>query len=416
MQIEIVLVEDEGWSRLRPLTWLRPAADLFVGARTNAERWKAATKTDPMVVCRHAVAALDPARRTAVPPVGRSLRLWVRDRWVPDSGWASGAIGRGRAHFVHDGTVVAVLTEAEPPSGPTPGSDPFWQGLAQSVAGGEEVRAEGSFLNEVSDLIPLSASWLVRDLEDQIVKLPPAASFGDGFAYAPDRIRVGTGCRIDRGAVLDAREGVIVLGAGTVVFPHTWIRGPFGCRENCLLLGGRIGGGSYLGPDCRVRGEVEASTLHGFVNKAHDGFVGHSYVAEWVNLGALTTTSDLKNNYGTVHLEAYGRRVETGQQKIGSVIGDHAKTRIGAMLNSGSVIGLAANLFGDAGIFPRWVPDFSWGVGSDASEYDLERCLTTVDTVMGRRGLVCPPVLREAIGQAFRQSQADRDRFLGRQR
>jgi hypothetical protein len=181
-----------------------------------------------------------------------------------------------------------------------------------------------------------------------------------------------------------------------------------------MLLGGRIGGGSYFGPHCRVRGEVEATTLLGYVNKAHEGFVGHSYLAEWINLGALTTTSDLKNNYGVVRLDAYGRTIDTGERKIGSFLGDHAKTRIGAMLNSGSVIGVAANLFGEASVFPKWIPDFIWGVGRQASEYAWNRCLRTVETVLSRRGQTCTDELRDALRVAYSESRRERERFLGR--
>ncbi len=424
---QIVLVEDEGWRRLRPLTWLRPAAGLFVGARSNAERWADATGISPAVLCRLEIAALEPAARIVAAPAGGAMRLWVRDRWIPDESWALEAIGDSTpACWVKGDTVVAVRTDARaaaPAAPAVPAAAPAAPAACDSahldwdeLARGKERRAlsSGAWIDELSDLIREAALRIEPDLAALAARIPPARSFGDGFPYGHERIRVEPGCRIDHGAVLDAREGTIVLGAGTVVFPHTWIRGPFGCRESCFLLGGRIGGGSYLGPHCRVRGEVESSTFQGFDNKAHDGFIGHSYLGEWVNLGALTTTSDLKNNYGPVHLEAYGRRIETGERKIGSFFGDHAKTRIGAMLNSGSVIGLAGNIFGDPGIFPKWAPDFCWGAGPEAREYELFRCLQTVDVVLGRRGKACTPELRSAVEIAFRESQADRDSAFDR--
>lgn len=408
--MEILLVEDSGWESLRPLTWLRPAGDLFVGAYTNRERWAAASGCSARIWCRPEVAHLMP-HGVDNRPEGGGLRLWARDRWVPDTAWVRSAIGRtAPAAWFSDERIVAVLTDAAAPAETALGSDSFWETLA---AGTERLSTpKGRLLEELPDLISAGEEHLKRDLDGMLVGSASPAGCGDGVAYALDRIRIGPGCRVDHGAVLDAREGPIVLGAGTSVFPHTWIRGPFGCRNDVMLLGGRIGGGSYFGTASRVRGEVEASTFHGYANKAHDGFVGHTYVGEWVNLGALTTTSDLKNNYGPVHLEIDGRRVETDQIKIGAFVGDHGKTRIGALLNSGSVIGLAANLFGDATVFPKWVPDFAWGVGAGAGEYAFDRCMETVRTVLARRGHVCSPEHLEAFRIAFEQSRPARQRFL----
>jgi len=406
--MRIVLVEDGGWRGLRPLTWLRPAGDLLVGGRTNAERWEEPDSRPVSVLCRPEIASLDPKRRCAGIPAEPRTRLWVRDRWIPDRAMIDDAVSEGAPKaWLKDGVVVAARCEVSPPAGETPGNDPFWAALAEGCPRVEP--AGGAWIGGLADLVAESAARIEGDLERDLARMAPPQDFGDGAAYAPGRIRLGKGCQVDHFALLDAREGAIVLGPGTRVFPHTWIRGPFGCRENCLLLGGRIGGGSYFGPGCRVRGEVEASIFHGFDNKAHDGFVGHSYLGEWVNLGAMTTTSDLKNNYAPVRLQAYGEQVGTGQRKIGSFIGDHVKTRIGSLLCTGSVIGLASNLFGETTLFPKWVPDFLWGVGADAEEYDLERCLRTAATVLERRGHVLSDDLRRAFEIAFLATGADRD-------
>lgn len=416
--MRIILAEDQGWEKLRPLTWLRPAGALLVGSRSNLERWRIETGHESVILCRTEIAAL---REDTIqePPGGREWRLWVRDRLIPGPDWACEAVSEeSAAAWSHDGSIVAVRTERPAPTDCDPSSRRFWESLAE----GTEIAPleSASLLVELSDLVSESTKRIEADLSCDLIDYeliePPERSLdcGKDQAYEPELIHISEDCRVDLGAVLDARDGPIILGAGTVVFPHTWIRGPFGCRENCMLLGGRIGGGSYFGPECRVRGEVEASTFQGYVNKAHDGFVGHSYLGEWINLGALTTTSDLKNNYGVVRLDAYGRVVDTGQQKVGVFMGDHAKTRIGAMLNSGSVIGVAANVFGEASVFPKWIADFAWGVGDAADEYALETCLETVETVMNRRDRACSTELRAAIEVAFKKSRDDRKRFLGR--
>jgi hypothetical protein len=156
------------------------------------------------------------------------------------------------------------------------------------------------------------------------------------------------------------------------------------------------------------------SVLLGWSNKAHDGFVGHSYLGEWVNLGAMSTTSNLKNTYGPVRVPAGEGFEATERTKVGSVIGDHTKTAIGSLLATGSAIGVGVNLFGATGLAPRRVPSFVWGVGADAQEHDLERCLRTADRAMERRGASLSAARRETLRAAFAATAAERRRFLER--
>jgi UDP-N-acetylglucosamine diphosphorylase/glucosamine-1-phosphate N-acetyltransferase len=148
------------------------------------------------------------------------------------------------------------------------------------------------------------------------------------------------------------------------------------------ILGGSVGEVS-IGPVCRIHGEVEASVVLGYSNKAHDGFLGHAYLGCWVNLGAMTTNSDLKNNYGNVRLWTPEGDVDTGERKLGCLLGDHVKTAIGTLLNTGTVVEAGSNLFGAAQP-PKYVPPFSWGA---EGTYALEKFLATAALVMGRRGV-----------------------------
>jgi UDP-N-acetylglucosamine diphosphorylase/glucosamine-1-phosphate N-acetyltransferase len=404
--METVLVEDSGWEALRPLTWLRPAASLRVGAWTIAERW--GRFGGPLRwLCRPVIAPLIPEPAGALPE--GVDRVWVRDRWIPDE--AVGVLladGPELAAWTHQGKVWAVRTGSVPEGRAAAGTDAFWEHLAA----GASVRAlpqEPRALSALSDCIRHHESLFATDLEEILAASPVRGDHGDAAVYGAERIRIAAGSRCDHGVVLDAREGPIVLGERTQVFPHTWIRGPFLCLEDCHLLGGRIGGGTVLGKACRVRGEVEASVFLGHDNKAHDGFVGHSLLGEWVNLGALTTTSDLKNNYGTVHLDAYGRSFDSGLMKVGAFLGDHVKTRIGTMLNTGSVLGLGANVFGDAGVFPKWIRDFSWGAGPGAATYEWDRFLATATVVLSRRGSSMNEPLRTALHAAFDRAREERE-------
>ncbi|HQV31343.1 MAG TPA: hypothetical protein PKV71_05675, partial [Calditrichia bacterium] len=139
-----------------------------------------------------------------------------------------------------------------------------------------------------------------------------------------------------------------------------------------------------IGPVCKVGGEVEGCIIHGYSNKQHDGFLGHAYLGEWVNLGADTNNSDLKNNYGNVTVQLNGHSIDTRERFVGLMMGDHSKTGINCMLNTGTIVGGSCNIYG-AGLPPKFVPSFSWGSAEGLSRYNFEKAKALAATVMGRR-------------------------------
>ncbi|MBN3033500.1 MAG: hypothetical protein JW873_05335 [Candidatus Saganbacteria bacterium] len=209
---------------------------------------------------------------------------------------------------------------------------------------------------------------LKEDLEDDLRVIGAGVKgqvHSSAVLYAPENMLIETGAEIEAGAVLDARGGPIYVGRNTIVRPHSYLRGPLS-----------------LGPECRIGGEVTHSIFHGYANKAHYGFIGHSYVGEWVNLGAGTTNSNLKNNYGTVKVRVGGKEVDSGQQFLGCFIGDYAKLGIGTLITTGAVIGLGANVLGGK-ITPKYVPNFQW---DEKTKYRLEDFLKAAEAMMARRG------------------------------
>jgi UDP-N-acetylglucosamine diphosphorylase / glucose-1-phosphate thymidylyltransferase / UDP-N-acetylgalactosamine diphosphorylase / glucosamine-1-phosphate N-acetyltransferase / galactosamine-1-phosphate N-acetyltransferase len=156
-----------------------------------------------------------------------------------------------------------------------------------------------------------------------------------------------------------------------------------------------------FGPECRVRGEVSASVFLGYSNKSHDGFVGHSILGHWVNLGAGTTTSNLKNTYGPVRLEVDGERIETGRINVGSLIGDHAKTAIGTMLGTGTVISAGANVFG-APMPPKYIPPFAWGCTKE--RMTEEGFLRVAERVLARRNVAFSAERRDSLRLTYQRS------------
>lgn len=205
----------------------------------------------------------------------------------------------------------------------------------------------------------------------------------------PERIHLGDGARLGAGVVLDATQGPIVIAENANIMHGAVIIGPVYIGPGSVIkVAARIYPGTSIGRSCKIGGEVEDSIVIACSNKQHDGFLGHSYLGSWVNLGADTNTSDLKNNYGSIRIRLDGREIETGTTFLGSLVGDHAKTSINTMLNSGTTIGVFANVFG-AGFPPKEVPRFAWGM--DGTRYDIEKAVALAKVVMARRNEVLSP-------------------------
>ncbi len=216
----------------------------------------------------------------------------------------------------------------------------------------------------------------------------------EGTVEEPNAVRgnkkdvyIAPGASVHPMVVLDAEHGPIYIDEGVVVHPYSRIEGPCYIGKESVLLGAKCREGNSIGPACRVGGELEESIIHGYSNKYHDGFLGHAYVGEWVNLGALTTNSDLKNDYSNVEVMLDGRRsINTGSTKVGSIIGDHVKTSIGTLLNTGSYVGAMAIIMATGKPLPKFIPSFAWFLeGVVTKGFGKGKLYETAQTAMGRR-------------------------------
>jgi len=205
--------------------------------------------------------------------------------------------------------------------------------------------------------------------------------------YQPENILIEEGAEVEALAVLDARGGPIYIGKSTIIRPHACLKGPLS-----------------IGPDCRIGGEVSHSIFHANSNKSHYGFIGHSYIGEWVNLGAGTTNSNLKNNYSTVKMRSGEKEIDSGEQFLGCAIGDHAKLGIGTLIPTGAVIGTCANIFG-GGMIPKFVPAFSWGI---TEEFKFDKAIEMIRQVMQRRGKELSGEGKELLRQVFLATAGER--------
>ncbi|GBD06801.1 Bifunctional protein GlmU [bacterium HR21] len=205
------------------------------------------------------------------------------------------------------------------------------------------------------------------------------------WIQAPERVWIAPTAELAPGVVLDAREGPIIIEEGAIVQPQVVLFGPCSVGKHSLLRAhATIGRFTAIGEHCRIGGEIAHSVVHAYANKQHEGFVGHSYLGEWVNLGAGTTTSNLKNTYGSVRLRLPSGERETGLQFLGTLCGDHTKTAIGTRLRTGAVLGVSANIL-TGGMDARLVPSFSWGDAAHPQPYQLDKALEVARRVMARR-------------------------------
>jgi UDP-N-acetylglucosamine diphosphorylase/glucosamine-1-phosphate N-acetyltransferase len=226
-----------------------------------------------------------------------------------------------------------------------------------------------------------------------------------------DNIFIDEGAKVKPGAVLDAEEGPIIIRPGAKIFPNATIEGPaFVGRDSLIKIGAKIYEGTTIGEVCKVGGEVEESIIHSYSNKQHDGFLGHAYLGMWVNLGADTNNSDLKNNYGTVKVHVDGEMVDSGSLFVGLFMGDHSKSGINTMFNTGTVVGVSCNVYG-GGFPPKFIPSFTWGGAEGLVEYRLEEAIETARAVMGRRKIELTPANEELLGKIFGDTTQDRARL-----
>lgn len=222
------------------------------------------------------------------------------------------------------------------------------------------------------------------------------------IVYGEENIFIEEGADI-KASVLNAESGPIYIGKNAVVQEGSLIRGSFALGEGSTVnMGAKMRGDSTIGPHCKVGGEISNSILFGFSNKGHDGFLGNSVLGEWCNLGADTNTSNLKNNYDQVKLWSYAKRgfINTGQQFCGLMMGDHSKCGINTMFNTGTVVGVSANIFGDG--YPRnFVPSFSWGGATGFIPYQLNKAFETAERVMSRRHIELTTLDKEILKHIF---------------
>jgi UDP-N-acetylglucosamine diphosphorylase / glucose-1-phosphate thymidylyltransferase / UDP-N-acetylgalactosamine diphosphorylase / glucosamine-1-phosphate N-acetyltransferase / galactosamine-1-phosphate N-acetyltransferase len=383
--------------QFEPFALTRPVSELRAGTSLIRRRWEAATGlvSARFISSSHLADFEEPHAPPAAPlsseiPAGSVV---VNSRCVVP-------LDEKLDRFdllMCDGVACAVrLARAMPVSRFADGTIDI--GSIQTSLGGKKIK--GRWINEVWDFVGSLQEQLIQDIPQRAASLQLRNPL-DVTIIGGEKVFIEETANIGPHVVLDASNGPILIRRGAFIAPFTYLVGPAAVGYETQILGDRVAMSS-IGDHAKVRGEFSNSIVLGDSNKGHAGFIGHSYLGRWVNLGALTTTSNLKNTYGPVQLWTPSGIRSTGLQFLGTFFGDHAKTGIGTMLSTGTVIGAGANIFGEA-MPPKAVDPFAWGSSPPYETYDIAKFLTVAERVMTRRHVGLGDSERKQLVEAHRR-------------
>ena len=385
--MNLILFDDPGVrSNLLPLVFTRPVAEMRVGMLSIAEKWERHLSLKPSYSTREYLSKKFQKKTTAD-------NVWINGGICPDDKLVAVIKNLKLGDAIYQNSkVVAVRTDEDELPEVIPGRitaytddivliDQPWKIFQNN---GKQIRLDFKLLttNRKSEKI--------RDSHTRV--------YNENNIFLEDGVAL-------HAAILNAENGPIYLGKNSQVQEGAIIRGPFALGEGSIInMGGKMRADTTVGPFCKVGGEVSNSVLFGFTNKAHDGFLGNSVLGAWCNLGADTNTSNLKNNYENAKVWSYTKNgfTDIGQPNCGLIMGDHSKSGINTMFNTGTVVGVNSNIFG-AGYPRNFIPSFQWGGAAGLVTYQFEKAMETAARVMRRRNIVLDEMDREILKNVFEQ-------------
>ena len=370
-----ILFDDSTRINLLPLTFTRPVADIRIGILTIREKWEKVLDKKVSSKTEEYLSGKFPAEYTI-----DTDNVWINGSFCPNEKLIEEVKSlQPDQALLSAGVVIAVNTGNEKQFDHQ-STDTFTKFESHALAmrientwdifskNGEAIKSDFELLTRGRKSLALSSSNQVMGLEN---------------------IFVEEGAKVEC-SILNASTGPIYIGKDAEIMEGSIVRGPLAlCEHATLKLGAKIYGPTTIGPHSKVGGEVNNSVIFGYSNKGHDGFLGNSVLGEWCNIGADSNNSNLKNNYAQVKLWNYEKErfVSTGLTFCGLIMGDHSKCGINTMFNTGTVVGVNANIFGSG--FPRnFVPSFSWGGAAGFTTYKINDAIEVATRVFERRGLV----------------------------
>ncbi|MFU8812670.1 MAG: putative sugar nucleotidyl transferase [Balneolaceae bacterium] len=382
----ITFFEGSNLASFHPLTLTRPVHDLRVGFLTIGEKWLAELNTSGPAksFLRSELKGLFPATEKLHE---KEYAYWILSPQLPTQSVVEqiNQLEPGQG-LTCNGTLLAALVTAD--------THNRWikNGPSADALSTRELQADSCrILHAVWDLLDANGSEIEADIKRspnraQRLSKPPVGV----QIIGSHPIYVDGEAVIEPGSVLVAEKGPIYIGNNATIMAQSVLRGPVAvCDHATVKVGGFLYEETTIGPHCKVGGEIQNTIFHSYSNKGHSGFTGNSLFGQWVNLGADTNTSNLKNNYSAVRAYHYGKneQVETGRQFLGTIMGDHSKTAINTMLNTGTVCGVSSNLFASS-FPPKQIPSFRW-IGDQKNEpYRLDDALDAMEKMMKRRSVL----------------------------
>ncbi|MBL7829963.1 MAG: glucose-1-phosphate thymidylyltransferase [Saprospiraceae bacterium] len=372
--LNILLLDTQTSRNLLPLTYSRPVGDLRIGILTIAEKWHKWLGSYPSFVTSEHLSQ-------KFTQITAPDNLLIDGSLLPEASIVE-AISTLPINTILtvNGIFMAARFDATSLSVYLDGKENFNK---------KDYGLNYQSISSIADIIRFQGSQITSDFE-LLTKNRISAKLSESNRVigSAEKIFLEPGAKAEC-AIFNTEAGPVYIGNDSEIMEGSIIRGPFGMGEHSIVkMAAKIYPNVSLGPHCKLGGEAGNSILYGYSNKGHDGYLGDSYIGEWCNLGADTNTSNLKNNYAEVKLWNYstGRFVLTGLQFCGLIMGDHSKSGINTMFNTGTVVGMSCNIFGDG--YPRnFIPSFSWGGASGLSSFAIEKAIEASNAMMARRGL-----------------------------
>ncbi len=385
--MQLVFSDAQYWEDFLPLTFTRPIAEMRCGILTFSERWKKLLTIDEVSYLTEDFLQ----EKFQKPEKRESLFLVPNFLPTPDVLQQIKNLRKGEALVYQDELLAAKVN-----------MENFKLSQIEKMT---DITEELLFFKQPTDLFSYNHKAIDFDFELLTKgRTSQPLSSTNGFLGNPEDLFIEEGAQIEF-STLNTKTGKIYIGKNAEIMEGCHLRGPIAlCEDSKFNLGAKIYGATTVGPHSKVGGEVNNVVIFGYSNKGHDGFIGNSVIGEWCNLGADTNSSNLKNNYATVKLWNYKSKkfTDTGLQFAGVIMGDHAKTAINTQLNTGTVVGLAANIF-KSGFPPNLVENFSWGGMKGDEKFKLEKAIEVAEKAMIRRKIILSEADKKILEYIFNQ-------------
>ena len=392
--MQICVFEDSGFENFEPLTLSRPVYELFCGINTLKEKIISVFPDSEFeLLCRDYLTETVKSANPKIPVnnLKGSDCLLINGRVIEPGKLAKQILKKNNESkiFLNGENVVAVFLTGKhfdqlKNNSQLVFDENFFEGISKENTDAKLINYIWEFIGQNGEMVNGDIKRLFNS-GDKKISEPKADKFPGVHFIDKKNIFIGDNVTIKPGVVIDATEGLVFIDDDTEIFPNVVIEGPCYIGKSSKIKScATIYKNVSIGNVCKVGGEVEDSIIMSYSNKQHSGFLGHSYLGSWINIGADTNNSDLKNNYSTVKITLRDKLIDTSLQFLGLIMGDHSKTGINTMFNTGTVVGFSSNVFG-SGFPPKFIPSFSWGGADSLTAYNLEKAIETAKVVLKRR-------------------------------